>query len=143
MRFTNCVWYQGWFPELNMLETDEERRDVLERAHSTVRWSSTILALWIALFPVAVMCKFWLVDRGWYLVWEILFFTSMVSLPFVAVCANYRSVQRSLRLLLLKRGMPICLHCGYDLRGATGSRCSECGSEFEPIEPTSDKVDEA
>lgn len=27
-----------------------------------------------------------------------------------------------------------CLYCGYDLRGQTENRCSECGFEFDPVE---------
>lgn len=39
---------------------------------------------------------------------------------------------RELRKLLRERGVPICLHCGYDLRGLTEARCPECGNPFEP-----------
>lgn len=41
-----------------------------------------------------------------------------------------RPVQRYLREQLIARGVPICLHCGYDLRGQTEPRCPECGREF-------------
>jgi hypothetical protein len=37
-------------------------------------------------------------------------------------------LQRSLREQLLTRGVPICVECGYDLRGQTTPRCPECGS---------------
>lgn len=39
--------------------------------------------------------------------------------------------QRTRRLLrqeLLKKEIPICLHCGYDLSGCPSVRCPECGS---------------
>lgn len=32
-----------------------------------------------------------------------------------------------LRREMAEEGYPLCLTCGYDLRGATGARCSECG----------------
>jgi len=36
-------------------------------------------------------------------------------------------LRRELRKQLSDRGVLICLKCGYDLRGATSPRCSECG----------------
>jgi hypothetical protein len=45
----------------------------------------------------------------------------------------YRGYARHrLREVLVALGVPICLHCGYDLRGQTVPRCPECGREFDP-----------
>ena len=50
--------------------------------------------------------------------------------------------RRLLREELIQLGVPICVHCGYDLRGLTESRCPECGRAFDstfltgPIVPT-------
>ena len=41
-------------------------------------------------------------------------------------------LQRCLREQLLERGVPICLVCGYDLRGQIDPRCSECGTPCAP-----------
>ena len=41
-------------------------------------------------------------------------------------------VRKSLRRLLLEDGIPICLKCGYDIRGLSTPRCPECGEEFDP-----------
>lgn len=46
----------------------------------------------------------------------------------VANIAFRRPIQRDLREQLVARGVPICLACGYDLRGNTSGRCPECGS---------------
>ena len=39
--------------------------------------------------------------------------------------------QRFLRQQLTASGIPICLKCGYDLRGQTEPRCPECGTPFD------------
>lgn len=40
--------------------------------------------------------------------------------------------RRHLRKKLIQLGVPICLPCGYDLRGST-DRCPECGTTFEVV----------
>lgn len=39
-----------------------------------------------------------------------------------------KPVQLALRKLLNDRGIPICMECGYDLRGLPEPRCPECGT---------------
>jgi hypothetical protein len=44
--------------------------------------------------------------------------------------------RRALALLrdrMIWLGIPLCRHCGYDLRGQTVPRCPECGRPFEPV----------
>ncbi|HPF41137.1 MAG TPA: hypothetical protein PK093_21060 [Phycisphaerae bacterium] len=43
-----------------------------------------------------------------------------------------RSIQRNLRRQLIASGVPICIRCGYDLRGQEDARCPECGQPFAP-----------
>ena len=38
-----------------------------------------------------------------------------------------RSIQRSLWRKLAARGIPCCMHCGYDLTGNESGVCPECG----------------
>lgn len=40
-------------------------------------------------------------------------------------------IRRGIRKELISRGIPICIECGYDLRGQTEPRCPECGRHFE------------
>jgi hypothetical protein len=43
-----------------------------------------------------------------------------------------RRMQKLLREHLIELRIPVCLHCGYDLRGQTEPRCPECGRGFDP-----------
>ena len=42
-----------------------------------------------------------------------------------------RRCRRFLRAELISRGVPVCLPCGYDLRGQQEPRCPECGTRFD------------
>jgi hypothetical protein len=41
-----------------------------------------------------------------------------------------RGVRPALRRDLIRHGRPVCLSCGYDLVGAAGERCPECGDDI-------------
>jgi hypothetical protein len=43
-----------------------------------------------------------------------------------------KPMRRHLRRRLVALGVPVCLECGYDLRGQTEARCPECGAAFDP-----------
>ena len=40
-------------------------------------------------------------------------------------------IRRYLRSQLQRQGIPICLQCGYDLRGQLTPRCPECATAFD------------
>ena len=46
--------------------------------------------------------------------------------------------RRWLRLRLVAQGVPICLHCGYDLTGNSSGRCPECGDAIPAPTPHGD-----
>ena len=42
-----------------------------------------------------------------------------------------RQMQASIRTQLRERGLPVCLRCGYDLRGNESGVCPECGTAHD------------
>jgi hypothetical protein len=58
----------------------------------------------------------------------LVFMISFVVL--VAWLGRHRALTM-LRTRLVALGVPLCKHCGYDLRGQTEPRCPECGRPFD------------
>ncbi len=59
--------------------------------------------------------------------WMYLEFPLLASL--IWLCRSL--IQRRLRVQLVAKGVPICIRCGYDLRGQHVPRCYECGTPFD------------
>lgn len=65
-----------------------------------------------------------------------LYVVGMASVVPVCVFVLVQMARRRIRPFiwrkLAERGVLVCLHCGYDLRGQTVCRCPECGKAFDP-----------
>lgn len=132
------------FPEVRLFEREEESTSAWDRAylgHGLRAWIVAIL--WLLLFafgglfvnvldvvfrgllpgitPLAskicsgVAFLGILVGGGWFLLWLL-----------------RGRIRQSLRLSLVACGVPVCLHCSYDVRGQIEPRCPECGHDFDP-----------
>lgn len=68
-----------------------------------------------------------------------------VVMPTAASYFFRRPYRQFIRQYLQGRGVPICLECGYDLRGQTEPRCSECGEAFDErlLRPLAPNLEEA
>jgi hypothetical protein len=57
----------------------------------------------------------------------------LVGYTILVYLAIRKDMPRELRKRLLECGVPVCLGCGYDLRGqpSSSTRCPECGRTFE------------
>jgi predicted Zn-ribbon and HTH transcriptional regulator len=55
-----------------------------------------------------------------------------VLLLFVSVHLTTRLQRRSLRQILIEKGIPVCSHCGQDLRNVRGDTCPKCRRPSPP-----------
>ena len=120
------------FPELGRFESTNQQRDAWNRAELAVMrryWIVGILAtvaiFWLLVGDVTdrLPNSIGVVIRASLIVLSALIWT-------VLALAFRKTVQRSLREQLADHGIPICIKCGYDLRGSK-ERCPECGEAFE------------
>jgi hypothetical protein len=123
--------------ELNLLPTEvrmRAARTIHDRV-SGVAFFVTFLLVFFALWSVAGAARYALFGQ----------FNSggafeavlvAIIIGFVAGVADsllFRQRRaRECRKLLCEYGIPVCVNCGYDLRGQTEPRCPECGRGFDP-----------
>jgi hypothetical protein len=114
--------------------TEQERREAMRasfaRIKGTWKWRLSLLAVFVLTFAGCAIIP----RIPWRVVWLAAVASGGWSL-FLILGLNLawrRTWTLELRKVLRQRGIPICLHCGYDLRGLTEARCPECGNPFEP-----------
>lgn len=129
------------FPELALFETESERRAIVNR-FAKRQWRTP--QFWLCVLLYLVTCVLLVAA------WLFLFHSSRWrgSLPpwslgvpiglagpilVLALRQTLRKPGREfIRQELCARGVPICVKCGYDLRGQVDPRCPECGRAFDP-----------
>jgi hypothetical protein len=123
--------------ELNFLADPAEQADFEKRALA----EGSLILFFPVLVPTSLYVIFllsnWLAEQvaetlsislGWFQL--IITFILLIITAYVFLYVEGRRVRSSLRKLLNSRGIPVCLGCGYDLRGLSEHRCPECGRPF-------------
>jgi len=124
-------------PELSLFSSDDERKQALRQARlATTPVRGTLASALLSAIG------------GGLLVWAIFIVFPALPVPpwlggaviggvtgatislFWARAARPR-LRRSLREQLVDKGVPVCLECGYDLRGQLDARCPECSTPFD------------
>lgn len=137
----------GWlFPELALF-APEKRNRALARAkgvalpgRSRWRWPIYLLGAfgglaavgvfgWFTIrwLPLAPAVKEWLFSG----LSPLLLMCPVLILSIVVAWLFRSRIRWALRRELAQAGVPICIECGYDLRGLSRPRCPECGEPFD------------
>jgi uncharacterized paraquat-inducible protein A len=127
---------QRLFPELSLFHEDRQREYAWRKAARRVHWAWGLigcvligLGVWLlieALEKVAPGLQQY--DPG--LSPAVPVGAGLMVAPLLLARVFYRRVQKCLSRELIKYGYPVCMECGYDLRGQTQPRCPECGAPF-------------
>ncbi len=126
-------------PEMEQFDSEAEGRQAMERLTLGLikDWRFWIVA---GVVPVGIV-----LTLGW-LLREFTTFSRLVSylIAIAILFATYvpwlmrgaaRGQSELLRQQLRDRGIPVCLACGYSLKGLTSpDRCPECGTSVKPTE---------
>lgn len=128
-------------PELQLFESDAQQHEVLEELAEEARNWRTADYWWaIAILAAVVLAVRWLAK--WVLrmlavpewVRTVGVLAAIVAAVWLTLRWMYRwGTRDALREKLLVRGVPVCLHCGYSLKGLSPAqqRCPECGREVD------------
>lgn len=135
-------WYK-WYPELHFFDSDEERTRMLDEYDSgrKRRYLYYWCALLFSVFAGVIVSIFIVIPP-----FIMLFIPHLIrpyirpALTGVVTAGVYiifyhlwrNSRRRLLRKKLVEKGVPICIECGYDLRGQIEPRRPECGTGFDP-----------
>jgi predicted RNA-binding Zn-ribbon protein involved in translation (DUF1610 family) len=132
-------------PELDLFPVDDDwwriRHDVqLPESPRRRRWRYFLsFAFWcsLGLLVPQILPRLWPASSDWdFVVIGILMFVPCVLLPILILVIGFHGRRRTraiLRERLLYHGVPVCLSCGYCLRGspADAQRCPECGQPIQ------------
>ena len=126
------------YPELQHFTSPEQAKKGM---HAWKKRMMKMPAFWVGLaaytIGVGVLVSMTLISiRPWFTVSAGMFVSLVVIFTggsgMVVLTWFWRHrCQRFLRQQLIASGIPICLKCGYDLRGQIEPRCPECGTLFD------------
>lgn len=126
------------YPELLMFETDEQRRMASRQVQwslcchpRTLLWGGALLLATLTLSGIIGWSTVGVVP-SWALSIACVAAGVILGLGFLVI--SWFAMRDTARLYyrreLQKLGLPVCVNCGYDLRGGPHGVCPECGSQI-------------
>jgi hypothetical protein len=128
-------------PELSLFESDEQRKAALSEIGKEAG-NPVTASYWLSVGMVVI--SVWLIGWGVELLWTRLqlglvplwlvrLVVMAAAFALVLTWVHRRGAAGELRTKLLQFGVPVCMKCGYSLRGLSLAigRCPECGAGFD------------
>ena len=118
-------FYSRLFPELLAFKCDDDRKKALRAAAQRPYTLGSVLAVAAVVGLTLAKWRSWAQTSA-----RASLFILLVPLTgfagFLLVWITRSRIRRSLRRQLNERGYPVCMACGYDLRGNPEGGCPEC-----------------
>ena len=120
-------------PELILFEPGPERQRMLQQA---VNGPRTRVAAFLVVVGATGLFVLWdklvaSVPSSWSL--HLMFMLYLIGFG-IAIWFTRRDIRRRLRAQLAKKGIPVCIPCGYNLTGNESGVCPECGCAVQKLE---------
>lgn len=138
-RLTNWL-----YPELRMLSHDRAKCELLlwKATSRKMVYAALITGIPVAIFILLIGHGLDLYSQTGILGTVAFFAIQMIVIFTWTWCLAFyfrNDVRRWLRRELVRHGEPICIDCGYDLRGLPEWRCPECGAGADSRDPTDNR----
>jgi len=120
------------YPELELFPAGRERHVVFHKAMRGI-WNSWRFRLAYVTSYLVIFGGGWLLGSYSGLDRRVVFLYYLFMATGITLQGHWflaRGIRASLRKMASQRGVPICVSCGYDLRGQIERRCPECGAPF-------------
>ena len=127
-------WYIARLPELELFPTEEERELAIDDLGKNREHEGAWLLMFILVVTIAILAEPLLASRVTIPSWLSGSIMPLILMPSVFGITWWRLrrvAHRFLRSKLIESGVPVCVKCGYCLRGLTSDRCPECGKELD------------
>ncbi len=127
-------------PELTLIEPGPERQRMFQQA---VNGPRTLVAAFLVVVGATGLFVLWdklvaSVPSSWSLYLMLMLYLMGFGTAF---WFTRRDIRRRLRAQLAKKGIPVCIPCGYNLTGNESGVCPECGTAMQKTGPLGTMAD--
>jgi len=121
-------------PELTLLEPGPERQRMFQQAVNGPR--TRVAAILVVVGPTGLFILWDKLVASIPSSWSLYLMLMLYLLGLgAAIWFTRRGIRRRLREQLAKKGVPVCIPCGYNLTGNESGVCPECGTPMQKSGP--------
>ena len=131
LRLPFLRWLLKDLPKIQLFACDEQRDKAMRDLETSGPARHAILHVIILLVGLLLFKEFvWfrLPIPPWIETWLSPILPAFVIITY-SVYGQRRRAAMFFRNILLRNGVPVCIKCGYCLRGLVSNRCPECGKD--------------